>query len=148
MWERQFRFHPAKLSGRSMGRKFESCSGSQHFCRRVSHSRTLPRITAPVSCEESPAVAPSALEPPTSLATSRSCPRQHSRLPTIGMKTGWSPRCSVVHRDPAQPCCRCPYFAELRRQRQQYAHVTQQLLWEEYRWRYGITVITPNTPLA
>jgi len=46
--------------------------------------------------------------------------------------TGWRRRCSADHGAIARRCCRYD-FADLHRQRQQHPHVTEQLLWEEYR---------------
>ena len=51
----------------------------------------------------------------------------------IGTRTGWRLRCSAVHHAARPAVLPMPDFAELHRQRQQHPHVTQQLLWEEYR---------------
>jgi hypothetical protein len=55
-----------------------------------------------------------------------------AKRPAGSPETGWRLLCLAAHHGPARPCCRCQ-TSELQRQRQLHPHMTQQLLWEEYR---------------
>ena len=67
--------------------------------------------------------------------TSDALPRRASRgrLGRSGTITGWKLRCSVGRRVAAQRCCPCPTLPTFTASGSSIQHLTQQLLWEEYR---------------
>src|SRR5579862_1474400 len=81
----------------------------------------------------SPGVARLASAPLMSTCNAPKLPRSRGRLDRSGMMTGLRPCCSVGRRAVARRCWRCPTSPIFIVQRQQHPHVTQQLLWEEYR---------------
>src|SRR4051794_2321223 len=83
-------------------------------------------------CGRSPGVARLASAPLMSICSGPKPPRSRGRLDRNGTMTAWAALFGGPPR--SRPAVLpMPDFADLHRQRQQHAHLTQQLLWEEYR---------------